>query len=123
MTGRADGGFATVWVAAVSAVLMSIFLLVLTLGAATVARHRAEAAADLAALAAAAHAVSGPEAACARARWVVERMGARLDACGLDGWVAAVAVTVRPGLPTAGAASARARAGPAADGSTVGSIR
>lgn len=80
-------------------------------GAAVVARHRAQAVADLAALAAAARLPSGAEAACARAGAVaramrVEDVGCRVD--DLD-----VVVTVRVAVVFAGVAQAAARAGPA----------
>ncbi|WP_341865314.1 Rv3654c family TadE-like protein [Mycobacterium scrofulaceum] len=78
------------------------------LGAVVVARHRAQAAADLAALAAAARLPAGAEAACARATAVARAM--RTDAsCAVDDLD--VVVTVRAGV-FGGAASAAARAGP-----------
>ena len=80
------------------------------LGSAVVARHRAQAAADLAALAAAARLPSGAQAACARATVVAREMrvdDARCEVDDLD-----VVVTVRVMVVFAGAASAAARAGP-----------
>jgi secretion/DNA translocation related TadE-like protein len=79
-------------------------------GSAVVARHRAQTAADLAALAAAARLASGAEAACARASAVaramrVDDVGCRVD--DLD-----VVVTVRVAVPFGGVAQAGARAGP-----------
>lgn len=81
------------------------------LGAAVVARHRAQAAADLAALAAASRLPSGAEMACARATAVARRM--RVDAvrCEVDGLD--VVVTVDVAVAVAGTAHAAARAGPA----------
>ena len=81
---------------------------------AVVTRHRAESAADLAALAAAGVAVAGEERACAQARWVTEQMGVELRSCRLSGWDALVEVTATPpgGLGVFGPAAARARAGP-----------
>ncbi|GLZ40983.1 hypothetical protein Acsp05_46070 [Actinokineospora sp. NBRC 105648] len=113
------------WTAGVMAALLCVVLLVAALGSATVARHRAESAADLGALAAAASAVSGQERACAKARWVAQRMGAELALCRLDGWVATVRVSVRPAatVPLSGRAWSQARAGPVVGGSTVGPIR
>ncbi|WP_434739163.1 Rv3654c family TadE-like protein, partial [Streptomyces katrae] len=58
------------WATVVAAVLVAVFGGVLLLGHAVVARHRAGAAADLAALAAAASWAHGPERACAAARRV-----------------------------------------------------
>lgn len=92
------------------AVLMVVVTGVLWFGAAVVARHRAEGAADLAALAAATVAADGERAACAQARWVVERMAAALRSCRLSGWDAVVEVEVA--FAPFGSAAGRARAGP-----------
>jgi len=96
------------------AALVAVTGVVLQLGAAVGARHRAEGAADLAALAAAAHAVEGPDAACAKAAVVTGGMNAALVTCSLDGWDAVVEVDVAGPAPIAalGSAHARARAGP-----------
>ncbi|WP_369830179.1 Rv3654c family TadE-like protein [Mycobacterium sp. E1747] len=80
------------------------------LGAVVIARHRAQAAADLAALAAAARLPSGAEAACAHATAVARRMRADDAGCAVDGLD--VVVTVRIAV-FGRAASAAARAGPA----------
>ncbi|BBX41370.1 Rv3654c family TadE-like protein [Mycobacterium simiae] len=79
-------------------------------GAVVVARHRAQSAADLAALAAAAALPAGAEAACARASTVarslrVDDFGCRVD--DLD-----VVVTLGVAVRYAGVARAAARAGP-----------
>jgi secretion/DNA translocation related TadE-like protein len=76
-----------------------------------VARHRAQAAADLAALAAAARLPSGVEAACARATVVAQTMRVSDVQCGADGLD--VVVTVQVAVAFTGAARAAARAGPA----------
>ena len=81
------------------------------LGSAVVARHRAQAAADLAALAAAARLPSGAAAACARATAVAREMRVDDSECGVDGLD--VVVTVRVPVAFGGAARAAARAGPA----------
>ena len=106
----ADRGAATVWVIGGIAVLMAVVYLVIWFIGAVVARHEAEGAADLGALAAAVVAVDGEQAACAEARWVVERMGAVLLSCRLSGWDALVEAEV--GYAPFGSAAARARAGP-----------
>ena len=80
------------------------------LGSVVVARHRAQAAADLAALAAAARLPSGAAAACARATAVAREMRVDRAQCGVDGLD--VVVTVRVAVAFAGAARAAARAGP-----------
>ena len=84
------------------------------LGAAVTARHRAQAAADLAALGAAGAVVSGPDAACRQATQVAARMRAVLADCRIDGLdvVLEVSVPVRLGRWGVGPARAVARAGP-----------
>jgi secretion/DNA translocation related TadE-like protein len=114
-----DRGVATVWAAIGMAVLMVSVLFGLYLGSAVVARHRAAAAADLAALAAATESVLGDGPACARAARITSAMGADLTGCALDGWDVLVQVRVPIGLPLpAGGptlATARAAAGPVTD--------
>ena len=109
-----DRGSATVWAATGVAVIMIVFLVGLHLGAAVIARHRAEAAADLAALAAAGLAVEGTEAACARADEIAGAMGGTVTDCRLAGWDALVEVRVPISIafPGIDAAAGRARAGP-----------
>ena len=80
------------------------------LGSVVVARHRAQAAADLASLAAAARLPSGATAACARATAVAREMRVDHADCGVDGLD--VVVTVQVAVGFAGAARAAARAGP-----------
>jgi secretion/DNA translocation related TadE-like protein len=80
------------------------------LGSVVVARHRAQAAADLAALAAASRLPSGAAAACARATAVAREMRVDHAECGVDGLD--VVVTVQVAIAFAGAARAGARAGP-----------
>ncbi|MGH3669540.1 MAG: Rv3654c family TadE-like protein, partial [Pseudonocardiaceae bacterium] len=88
----------------------------LHLGEAMVIRHRAEAAADLAALAAAARAVPGERYACAQARRITGGMRVQLVSCSLHGWDALVSVAAQPTgwLGALGPATAHARAGPPA---------
>jgi secretion/DNA translocation related TadE-like protein len=83
------------------------------LGAAVVARHQAQAAADLAALAAAARLPAGPESACAQAGAVARAMRAHTADCAVDN--VDVVVTIEVGLAVSrwGKARAAARAGPA----------
>ncbi|MFF4945737.1 Rv3654c family TadE-like protein [Streptomyces rubiginosohelvolus] len=107
----ADRGVATVWVAVTAAGLCTVFAVVLALGQAVAARHRAGGAADLAALAATDRALEGAEAACEAARRVALAQDAAVVRCAVQGEVADV--TARAGfgpyLPTV-----RARAGPPA---------
>jgi secretion/DNA translocation related TadE-like protein len=92
------------------AVLTAAMTAVLWFCSAVAARHQAEGAADLAALAAAAAVTDGERAACAEARWVVEHMEGVLRSCRLSGWDALVEVEVAFG--PFGSAAGRARAGP-----------
>ncbi|MEU4177477.1 Rv3654c family TadE-like protein [Streptomyces sp. NPDC026589] len=105
----ADRGVATVWVAVTVAGLCTVFAVVLALGQAVAARHRAGGAADMAALAAADRALEGTVAACGTARRVALAQGAVLVRCVVHGEIADV--TARSGfgpyLP-----AVRARAGP-----------
>ncbi|WP_434095824.1 Rv3654c family TadE-like protein [Streptomyces anulatus] len=108
----ADRGMATVWVAVTAAGLCIVFAVVLALGQAVAARHRAGGAADLAALAAADRALEGVVVACETARRVALAQGAELVRCAVHGEISDV--TARSGfgpyLPTV-----RARAGPPTD--------
>jgi secretion/DNA translocation related TadE-like protein len=92
------------------AVLLCVTAVGAYVGSVVVARHRAQAAADLAALAAAARLPSGAGAACARATAVARQM--RIDdvECRVD----ELDVVVTVGVPVvfAGVARAAARAGP-----------
>ncbi|PKW13813.1 Rv3654c family TadE-like protein [Saccharopolyspora spinosa] len=108
-----DRGTATVLSAVLSMALLALLWFVLQLGAVTIARHRAEGAADLAALAAAAYAPHGQQTACERANQVANGMRVEMAECTLDGWDALVAVrTDLPEfVPGSRKASARARAG------------
>ena len=114
----ADGGLATVWAAVAVGMLMVALLVGLHVGSAVVARHRAESAADLAALAGAGDAVLGRTAACDRAGRIAAAAGAELSACALDGWDVLVEVRVPvplrlgPATGSSSDATARARAGP-----------
>jgi secretion/DNA translocation related TadE-like protein len=117
MTARPTGdhGSATVWVIALSTVLAVVGAAVVLVGAATVARHRAEAAADLAALAAAGRAAAGEPGACGLAAEVARADAATLISCSVGGDAVVelrVSSPVHLGRLGSWAASARARAGP-----------
>lgn len=117
MTGpglRGDRGSATVWAALASGVILVIGMVGVDLASGVRARHVAESAADLAALAAAGHTVEGADAACRAARAVADHVGAEVRGCRLDGWDALVEVQVDRAwtLLGRGPAGARARAGP-----------
>ncbi|MFT2016154.1 Rv3654c family TadE-like protein [Streptomyces sp. 796.1] len=112
---------ATVWAAVAATALCAVFAALLTMGSVVTARHRAGGAADLAALAAADHALEGERAACTLAGRVARAQGAHLVRCAVRGEIADLTVEV----PAAGVMSAlpagvsgkfvprvRARAGP-----------
>nr|WP_244258462.1 Rv3654c family TadE-like protein [Streptomyces sp. Tu 2975] len=90
-------------------VLCAVFVIILAMGQAVVARHRAGAAADLAALAAADNALRGTAKACATAGRVADAQGAQLVRCSVRGEISDVTAMARFG-PYAPAV--RARAGP-----------
>lgn len=94
------------------AALTMVAALGLTLGSVVVARHRAQAAADLAALAAASGLTAGPGEACARAGEIVAAMGAQMPSCVVAELDVIVSVAVRAGSRFGGVARAAARAGP-----------
>ncbi|RNL74211.1 hypothetical protein EBF04_16400 [Streptomyces sp. I6] len=103
------------WAAMAACAMCAVFAVVLALGQAVVARHRAGAAADLAALAAADRALEGAGQACAQAARVAGAQGAVVVRCAVAGEIADV---------TAGAArgpyrpEVRSRAGPPAPSSS-----
>jgi secretion/DNA translocation related TadE-like protein len=100
---------------AMLAVLMSIALGVMVFGTAVVARHRAQAAADLAALAAAGRLASGSAVACTAASAVAGAMRSTITSCRVEQLdvVVGVDVPVQLGRWGVGSARALARAGPA----------
>ncbi len=87
------------------AVLLAVTIGGFHIGSAVIARHRAQAAADLSALAAAATVPDGADAACGRASVIASAMRVGVVDCAVDGLD--VVVTVR-----SGPARAAARAGP-----------
>lgn len=113
---RADRGSASLWLLAVGVLLVGVALAGAAVGAARVARHQAQAAADLAALAGAARVLEGRDAACARAAAFAGQNGGRLVTCTPDGLDLQVSVEVTAALPAWNgprpSATATARAGP-----------
>ncbi len=83
------------------------------LGAAVVARHRAQGAADLAALAAAARVPGGTESACAHATEVARAMRAGVTGCVVDDLDVVITIEIGVAAGRWGSARAAARAGPA----------
>ena len=111
---RRDRGSMTVWAAAVLALVGLSSGVALTYGTAVVGRHRAETAADLAALAAAVRATDGDAGACATASAVAAGNGGVLRGCRVVGADVEVTVSrsVRLGSLGLRTVTVRARAGP-----------
>jgi secretion/DNA translocation related TadE-like protein len=109
-----EAGSASLIAAAMCAVLLAITVGGAQVGAAVVARHQAQAAADLAALAGAASVPAGKEQACARAAALAQAMRTVAVACAVDGLDLVVTVEAALALRLIGAGDARAvaRAGP-----------
>jgi secretion/DNA translocation related TadE-like protein len=97
-------------------VVLTALVVAATLGGGYLARHRAAAAADLAALAAAGQVWSGPAAACSSAGGIAEANGAVLRSCRVRGQQVEVVTSVEVAGPAAllGDTARRSRAGPAA---------
>lgn len=118
-----DAGSATVLVLTVVLLAVALAISGLTVGAVTVARHRAQSAADLAALAGAGALTAGGStstgtairAACGVAADVADRNDARLVACSVGAGTVLVRAQITPVGPAGrwGAMEAVARAGPA----------
>lgn len=110
---RSDAGFSTVMALGLIVVILAVGGVMATLVAVSATRHRAEAIADLAALAAAQHSLEGPDAACGVARRLARAQQGVLLECLLDGFDAVVLVGVAPPGRAAsfGLVKGRARAG------------
>jgi len=82
-------------------------------GSAVVGRHRAQAAADLAALAAAQRIPAGRTAACLHSKDLAAAMGAAVTRCEVENLDVSLVVRVHTGARLGGMAVATAKAGPA----------
>lgn len=113
---RSERGSATVLATGIAAALLVSAVAFTALGQAGAARHRAQGAADAAALAGAAKVLFGEGEACAAARAMVERSDAEFQGCEVSELEVTVHVNETPsGLPAAfGPARAVSRAGPVA---------
>jgi secretion/DNA translocation related TadE-like protein len=100
-----DRGSASLWLLGVGLAVVLVAVAAAMIASAVVARHRAQAAADLGALAGAARVADGEATACDRAAELVRANGAHLVGCRVDGLDVVVTVEV-------GRARASARAGP-----------
>ncbi len=96
------------------AALICFTLVIAQVGAVVVARHRAQGAADLGALAAAVVLVEGADAGCAQAGEVARRMAAEVRRCVVAQWDVVVDVEANVSAGVFGARTVRAcaRAGP-----------
>ena len=96
------------------AVLLAITIGGVYVGSAVIARHRAQAAADLAALAAAVHLADGADAACMQASELARAMHTAVTQCVVEDLDVVVTVDVNAALGRLGVGPARAfaRAGP-----------
>ncbi len=112
-----DRGSATVWVLAAGLLTVLVALASSAAAAAVVARHRAEGAADLGALAGSARVFEGEGVACRVAAEIVAANGGSLVACRLDGLdlIVTAEVDTVGAAELGGTARAAARAGPTAD--------
>lgn len=114
-SGGGDRGSGTVWVVGFAVVIWVVGVAAILVGGVRGARHRGEAAADMAALAGAARVDDGGGAACARAGEIAVGSGARVVRCRVRGEVVDVSVVVEVpmlmGLKGRRIVS-RARAGP-----------
>ncbi|MEV6324350.1 Rv3654c family TadE-like protein [Nocardia sp. NPDC051787] len=112
-----ENGVGTVFAGSALVALLGATLLIAHVGAVVVARHRAQAAADMAALAAASALVQGVDPACAEADEVARRMGTRIRICAAAEWDVTVTVETNVPIGLYGDRSVRAiaRAGPVED--------
>ncbi|WP_228783580.1 Rv3654c family TadE-like protein [Nocardia cyriacigeorgica] len=111
---RGEAGAATVFTALALAALLGMTVLVGQVGAGVVARHRAQAAADLAALAAAGALVYGEGDACKEGGEVARRMRMTIRGCEVVEWDVVVTVEGKVPMGLLGDRTVRAlaRAGP-----------
>ncbi|HVS67194.1 MAG TPA: Rv3654c family TadE-like protein [Mycobacteriales bacterium] len=118
---EASEGSATVAMLAGIVFVVAATAVALALGLGLDVRHRAQGAADAAALAAAADSLAGSAGACERAREIAAANGARLRSCSVVDAIADLTVSIElPGVLRAiGPVMARARAGPASVGGAI----
>jgi secretion/DNA translocation related TadE-like protein len=112
---QSDRGSGTVWMVALIGLIWSVATMAMAVGGVRAARHRAYAAADLAALAAASHFADGAGSACELAARIARGSGGRLRQCVFHGRISDVVVVSEiRSIPALGhlTATARARAGP-----------
>ncbi|MEU4830540.1 Rv3654c family TadE-like protein [Streptosporangium sp. NPDC023615] len=110
-----ERGSATIWTVALMALVFAVAMAIAIAGTARVARHRAQGAADLSALAAARLAFANPDQSCVRAGSVAAENGTAVTHCSVaeDG-IVEIEVKMEIALPLKGRVTmtARSRAGP-----------
>lgn len=112
--GAQDSGVASVVACLAVSGLLATTILATQVGGVVTARHRAQAAADLAVLAGAGALDRGTQAGCQAAAVIAQRMRTRLSECRAAGWNMQIVVTAQPlsmPLPI-DEVRAKARAGP-----------
>jgi secretion/DNA translocation related TadE-like protein len=107
-----DRGSASLWLLGVALAVLLLAGTVAMAGGLVVARHRAQSAADLGALAGAQRAVEGAGVACPAAERIVRANGGRMVSCRVEGLDVVITVRV-PGPAGWNDGEASARAGPA----------
>lgn len=109
-----DRGVATVFASFVMLALLVVAMSIVHVGSSVAARHQAQSAADLAALAAAGALDGGDESACVAAETIARRMSVSLAGCSVEDWDVVVTVTAKKDLAAFGTKEVRAvaRAGP-----------
>ncbi|NMN96858.1 Rv3654c family TadE-like protein [Antrihabitans stalactiti] len=109
-----DHGVATVFASFVMLALLVVAVSIVQVGSSVAARHRAQSAADLAALAAAGALDDGDESACSAAETIAHRMSVSVATCMVEDWDVVVTVTATKELAAFGSKEVRAvaRAGP-----------
>lgn len=115
---RDCAGGATVTACLALTALLLVTVMIVQVAAVVAARHRAQSAADLAALAAANTVNAGTATACDQAEFVVRRMRVHTRSCVVEGWDVTVTVdaAVSVALLVERSVVAVARAGPVAAG-------
>jgi secretion/DNA translocation related TadE-like protein len=113
---KSDRGSASLWLLGVGLAVLTFGGAVAAAGSVLVAKHRAQTAADLGALAGAVRAGEGVAAACDRAGQLIVANGARLVECRLDGLDVVIGAEVDP-------ASLGRVGGPGGGGGRAGPLR
>ena len=113
MSSHLERGSGSILMLMAIAIVAAVASAVLVVSGGLDTRQRAQVAADLSAVAAAAHALDGPSSACDRAKAVTQANGAAMRSCVVVDGIAEIKVEVRSQLSWfVGSFIGRARAGP-----------